>query len=498
MTHPRLSNATLALAAGSIKRPGYDRAELKTGIVHLGVGAFHRAHQALYTEAVLERGDVQWGTIGASLRSPDTHDALHPQNGLYTVAIRDASGDRLQIVGGMQALLVAPDDPQALLRAMADRDVRIVSLTITEKGYCHDPATGSLRQDHADIMHDLGHRLVPKSALGFIVEAIAMRRDAGHAPFTVMSCDNLPENGRTLKRLLIEFAALREAQSSAVETSLASYIDQSIPCPSTMIDRIVPATTDADRLAVAAAIGLKDAWPVMTEPFTQWVIEDRFASGRPNWSIAGAQFVSDARPYETMKLRLLNGAHSSIAYLGFLAGFGTVANAMTEPSIARHIETMMREEIAPTLTMPPDADLNGYVSALLKRFANPALHHRTAQIAMDGSQKLPQRLLNTIRDRLAAGQPFDRLALGVAAWMRYVTAIDEKGGVIDVRDPLAAEFRQLAIANADWPDSYARAMIAVQAVFGTDLAKDVTFVGVIETQYRRLLRLGALNVLRER
>ena len=489
----RLSDASLALLARDIRRPTYDRKALKTGIVHLGVGAFHRAHQALYTEAVIARGDLNWGTIGASLRSPDTHDALKPQDGLYTVAIRDANGDALQIVGNLLDLLVAPDDPAALLDAMTGRDVKIVTLTITEKGYCHDPATGKLKRDNPDIVHDLSEPAAPKSALGYIVEAARRRRAKNLTPFAVLSCDNLPENGRTLKRLLVEFASLFDV---ADKEDLAEYIEREVACPCTMVDRIVPATTDADRAIIAETTGLKDAWPVMTEPFTQWVIEDRFPQGRPDWSVGGAQFVDDARPFETMKLRLLNGAHSSIAYLGYLAGFETVSDAMREPALADHVASLMREEIAPTLKMPDGAELDAYIIALLARFRNPALRHRTWQIAMDGSQKLPQRLLNTIRDRIASSLPFDRLALGVAAWMRYVSGIDERGNSIDVRDPLAAQFRSTAERHSGDHAGYVRELLAIPQIFGADLSGNNTFSTTIARAFMRLNAQGAVSAIK--
>ena len=485
---PRLSNATLQSLGGKASLPRYDRAALKTGIVHLGVGAFHRAHQACYTEAALNGGDLDWGSVGVSLRSPETRDALIPQDGLYTVAIRGEDGNRFAVNGGMKHLLVAPESPEAVIAAMTHPDVKIISLTITEKGYCREPATGDLDENHADIQHDLQHHGQPRSAIGFIAQAIQRRHLAGLTPFTLLSCDNLPENGHTLRRVLTQFAALQAPD-------LGRYIEDSVPCPSTMIDRIVPATTDADRALVADALGLTDAWPVMTEPFTQWVIEDTFANGRPDWSPMGADFVADAKPYETMKLRLLNGAHSAIAYLGYLAGFETVADAMAEPAVAGFVETLMRKEASPTLTMPHDADLNAYIEALLRRFRNPALNHRTWQIAMDGSQKLPQRWLGTIRDRLAQGLPIDRLALGIAAWVRYVGGTDERGKPIDVRDPMSETFRRLALTGTESPD-YVSAVLALPSIFGADLPRDQRFTTAVSDSYRRLSTHGALGAMR--
>lgn len=479
----RLSNATLADLPGQVARPSYDRSALLPGIVHLGVGAFHRAHQAVYTDAVIGAGDMRWGIVGASLRSAETRDALAPQDGLYTLAARDGDGERLAVIGSSAGLLVAPEDPQALLAAMTDPRAKIVSLTVTEKGYCHSPSSGALDEEHPDIRRDVASPEKPVSAVGFIVAAIARRRAAGHEPFTLLSCDNLPANGRTLRRVVTRFAELRDPE-------LGRYVQDHVACPSTMVDRIVPATTDADRAAIAAALGMKDAWPVMTEPFSQWVIEDDFPAGRPQWESAGATFVSDVDAYELMKLRLLNGSHSTLAYLGYLAGHETVAEAMAAPGFARLIEDLMDDEVSPTLPDLPGIDLAAYKVDLLTRFRNPALRHRTWQIAMDGSQKLPQRLLNTIRDRIAGGRPCERLALGVAAWMRYAAGTDENGAPIDVRDPLRDVIanRTKGIATAS---GLTTAFLGLEQVFGTDLPANPAFCAAVEAALSALLRDGA-------
>ncbi|MBS3647348.1 mannitol dehydrogenase family protein [Pseudaminobacter sp. 19-2017] len=479
----RLSNNTLGELPADVSRPAYDRSRLQTGIVHLGVGAFHRAHQAVYTDAVLNGGDLRWGIVGASLRSAETRDALAPQDGLYTVAARDGAGEQLSVVGSSTGLVVAPEDPEALLTAMTRPEMKIVSLTVTEKGYCHSPSSGDLDETHPDIRHDLASPRAPRSAIGFIVEAIARRRSAGHAPFTLLSCDNLPANGRTLKRAATRFAELRDHD-------LGRFVAEQIACPSTMVDRIVPATTDADRAAIAERLGLYDAWPIMTEPFSQWVIEDDFPAGRPEWEQAGATFVRDVDAYELMKLRLLNGSHSTLAYLGYLAGHETVAEAIAAPGFGALIQGFMDEEVTPTLPDLPGIDLATYKADLFERFRNPALRHRTWQIAMDGSQKLPQRLLNTIRDRIGSGAPFARLALGVAAWMRYTLGRDEKGAPIDVRDPLAELIRSRTQGHASAAD-LTTAFLGLEQVFGTDLPSRPEFRASVETGLDLLLREGA-------
>ena len=488
MHMPRLSLAALPLATPDVQVGTYDRTAVTPGIVHLGIGAFHRAHMAAYVDELLAENPT-WGIIGASLRRPDMRDALAPQDFLYALAIRDASGTSCRIIGAILDVLDASTQRGQLLQAMADPAIRIVSLTVTEKGYCHDPASGELDERHPDIVHDLAHPDAPVSAPGIIVKALELRHGGGLAPFTVMSCDNLPSNGRTAARIVRRFAELRAGADSA----LVEYV-QTVRFPSTMVDRIVPATTDADRAAVSAIIGLEDAWPVVTEPFTQWVIEDDFPSGRPPFERVGAELVEDVEPFELMKLRMLNGSHSTMAYLGYLAGYQYVSQAVADPAMHRMVHGLMTNEVMPTLPMPRQA-LEAYRDQLLARFANPALNHRTWQIAMDGTQKLPQRLLGTIRDRLAHGQPIERLALGVAAWMRYVTGIDEQGQPIDVKDPHAARLRQIADAAGSDAARLATGLLALPEVFGTDLPSDPAFTGPVTAHLQSLLENGARATL---
>ncbi len=478
----RLTQAGLAALPATIGRPRYDRAAVRTGIVHLGIGAFHRAHQAAYTEAVLEAGDARWGIAAASLRSADTRDALAPQDGLYTLNVQGEESS-FAVIGSVQRVLVAPKSPAALLDELCRPDVAITSLTVTEKAYCRDPATGLLDEAHPDVVHDLANPQAPRSALGFLASAIAHRRDAGLPPFTVLCCDNLPANGAAVHGVLARFAGL-------LSPDLGAYVRDEVACPDTMVDRIVPATTAEDRARIAAALGLEDAWPVVAEPFSQWVIEDRFPAGRPAWDAAGAQFVSDVAPFEAMKLRLLNGSHSALAYLGYLAGYETVAEVMGDAGLAAFMESLMAD-VAPTLTMPPGTDVAGYARSLLQRFRNPALRHRTWQIAMDGSQKLPQRLLGVMRERLAQGLPIERHALAVAAWMRYVAGTDERGRPIDVRDPLAAELATVARAAGPVPERLAPALLGVAAVFGADLPTDPRVRAAVTEALARLTTLGA-------
>jgi len=479
----RLSNAALAQLPPGVARPRYDRATVTPGIVHLGLGAFHRAHQAVMTEAVLNDGVRDWGIVAASLRSPDTRDALAPQDGLYTVATREGDSEALQVVGAIGGMHVAPESPDALVAAMVDSRVRIVSLTVTEKGYCHDPATGTLDETHPEIVHDLASPRRPRSAPGFIVEALRRRRAAGDASFTVLCCDNLPANGETVRRVVTRLALLRDP-------ALGAWVHDAVAFPSTMVDRIVPATTEEDRARVALTLGVTDAWPVVGERFSQWVIEDRFPAGRPDWAIAGATFTSDVAPFEFMKLRMLNGAHSALAYLGYMAGHATVAEAVADPVFETYLRGLWAE-IAPSVPPPPGVDLDAYAAGLLARFRNRALRHRTWQIAMDGSQKLPQRLLGPLRAGLAAGRPVRHVVHAIAGWMRYVAGPDERGAAIDVRDPMLALLREAAAPGLAEPRLVASRLLELRAVFGDDLAADGALRNAFQDALESLVRHGS-------
>ena len=434
----------------SVTPSGDPRPEV--GIVHLGLGAFARA----FIMPWLAEAGGDWGVIGVSLRSPDVRDALAPQGCVYHAVEMTPDGPEPRLIEQVRAVLVAPEDPEAVLAAMTDPAVRIVSLTVTEKGYCHDPATGKLNPDHPDIAHDIANA-IPRSAPGYLVRALERRRKTGTPPFTVLSCDNLPHNGALTRSVLIDLA-------HRIDPELAQWIEAEVACPATMVDRIVPATTKDDIAEVARLTGTWDAAPVLHEPFRQWVIEDAFPAGRPALDRVGVQMVGDVAPFEAMKLRMLNGSHSSIAYLGYLAGHEHVSEAVADPAIADFVRTFW-SQVIPTLETPEGEDLSAYADALMERFANPAIRHRTWQIAMDGSQKLPQRLLGTLRDALDAGGKTDALLLPLAAWIRYVSGTDEAGAPIDVRDPLADRLREAA--NADDPVG---SVLDIRDVFDADLA----------------------------
>jgi len=482
-----LSLATLRDVPASVPRPAYDVARVGVGIVHLGLGAFHRAHQAIYTDSILAR-DPRWGICGVSLRTPHATAALAAQDGLYAALEKSETGSRVRVIGAVREALFLGAARARVVARIADRATRIVTLTVTEKGYCHDPASGRLNFAHPDIVHDLADPAAPISTPGLLVAALAARRAASAGPITVVCCDNLPHNGATAQATVAAFAQARDGE-------LARWIETNVAFPSTMVDRIAPAATEADLADVARLLGVNDAASVVFEPFRQWVIEDRFAGPRPAWEDDGAQLVADVEPFETMKLRLLNGSHSTLAYLGFLVGHEYIWQASADRDLALLVQRQMAEEIVPTLVAPPATDLGAYSRALMTRFRNPALPHRTRQIATDGSQKLPQRLLNPVRDRIAAHASYAHLALAIAGWIRYASGVDEQGRSIVVSDPLAPTFASVAKAAAGDPAAIAAGFLDLAAVFGADLAADAAFRAAITRNVVALFERGARATL---
>jgi fructuronate reductase len=491
VTALRLHPSRLDALPAGVRRPAFDRRALRTGIVHLGLGAFARAHLAAVNDDALDAGAAaEWGIHGVSLRHADVRDALLPQQGLYSLGLRDAAGVRTRIVGSVVTCAVAPEDPQAVVGAIAHADTRIASLTVTEKGYCHDPATRALNLTHSDIAHDLADALTPRSAIGLLVRGLQARRAEGGRPLTLLSLDNLPANGDTLRGLVLALA-------QRIDAGLARWIELECTFPNSMVDRIVPRTTAADLAAAAEALGVEDHAAVVAEPFLAWAVEDRFAAGRPDWSAGGAQFVERAEPFEQLKLRMLNGAHSAIAYLGVQAGWATVDAAMAQPALARFIDALLRDEVAPTLAHELRGfDLDAYRVQLLQRFANPALAHRTLQIAMDGSQKIPPRWLGTVRERLAPGAPIERLALALAAWCAHLGGHDEAGRPHTIDDPLAAELSawQARAMAAPTPRERAAAVTRFAPVFG-NLADEQRLVAALAAALEALREIGVRGAL---
>jgi fructuronate reductase len=479
----RLALSTLASLPASVVRPAYDPTSVAVGIVHLGLGAFHRAHQAVFTDDVLAR-DSRWGILGVSMKTPRSTSLLAEQDGLYSLLVKGNDETSVRVIGALRETAFAGGGAAALVDRIADPRVTCVSLTVTEKGYCHDPASGRLDFAHPDIVHDLANPATPASAPGLLVAALDARRRRNAGPLNVVCCDNLPHNGRVVEGLVRELA-------QRLDASLVDWMQANSAFPGTMVDRIVPATTDADLAEVEQRLGLRDAAPVVAEPYNQWVIEDRFVAERPAWEAAGATLVTEIEPFETLKLRMLNGSHSTLAYLGYLSGHDTIAKAASDAALSAFVERQMVEEIAPTLVAPPGVRIADYGAELMRRFRNPALPHRTRQVAMDGSQKLPQRLLGTVRDNLAGGRAIERLALSVAAWMRYVYGRDEQNRAIEVVDPLAARYASLAGRHGDDVEGFAHGLLAIDAIFGEDLSREPRFTQPVIASLAALFRDGA-------
>ncbi|MFU0964432.1 mannitol dehydrogenase family protein [Kluyvera ascorbata] len=464
--------------------PTYDRSKLVSRIVHLGFGAFHRAHQAVYADILAAEHGSDWGYTEVNLIGGEQQIAdLNHQDNLYTVAEMSADAWTARVVGVVkEALHAQVDGLETVLAKMCEPQVAIVSLTITEKGYCHSPATGQLMLDHPFIAADLQNPDQPKSAPGVVVEALARRKAAGLPAFSVMSCDNMPENGHVMRNVVCAYAR-------AVDAGLADWIESHVTFPSTMVDRIVPAVTPETLDKIEQLTGVRDPAGVACEPFRQWVIEDNFVAGRPAWEKAGAELVSDVIPFEEMKLRMLNGSHSFLAYLGYLAGYQHINDCMGDENYRRAAHDLMLKEQAPTLKVQ-NVDLARYADLLIARYTNPALRHRTWQIAMDGSQKLPQRMLDSVRWHLADNSRFTLLALGVAGWMRYVGGVDEQGNAIEVCDPLLPVI-QAAVAQSEEGESRVKALLAIEAIFGKDLPLEGKFVDQVINAYLSLLSKGA-------
>ncbi len=483
----RLDEITASSLPSSVAQPAYDRHAAATGVVHLGLGAFHKAHQAVVYEAALNSGDLRWGVLGASLRSRGVRDQLAPQGGLYTVTAREGSNEQTQLIGALRGVLVAPEDPVQLVQAMAKPEVHLVTLTVTEKGYKLDPAAGALIHDDPDLAADLKSLERPRTAPGFIVAALAKRRAAGLKPFTTLSCDNLPHNGKRLREAVLAMAGHHDE-------ALRDWIDAQGAFPETMVDRIVPATEEGDIAALEQRIGVVDRAMVKTEPFTQWVIEDRFVGERPDFAAFGVQLTQSVAPWEAAKLRLLNGAHSGIAYLGGLAGIEFVHEFVALPAGRAFIEALWNEA-ATTLSPPAGLDVPAYRVALMQRFANSALNHRTRQIAMDGSQKLPQRLLAPIIVRLERNQKVETLALAVAAWMRWQEGRDDSGTPYVVDDPLAP--RTAGSGNLTAGGAVA-GLLAIDAIFPPLLAEHDGFRRTLTDALAALRSKGARATIEDR
>jgi mannitol 2-dehydrogenase len=471
-----LNAETLAALRETLPVPGYSRSPEQTGIVHFGVGGFHRAHQALYLDQLMSKGEaLNWGICGVGVLDSDRamRDALRAQDYLYTLVLKHPDGHlEPRVIGSIMDYLFAPDDPDAVVERMAHERTRIVSLTVTEGGYHVHPVTGEFDDRSPDIQADLAPGATPKTTFGLITEALVRRRDRGLLPFTIMSCDNIQGNGDVARHMLTGFATARDPE-------LGKWMAAEVAFPNSMVDRITPVTADSDRATLAEKFGISDRWPVVCEPFIQWVLEDHFTQGRPPLQDAGVQVVDDVTPYELMKLRLLNAGHQVLCYLGYLAGYRYAHEAAADKTFVDLLMGYWEREAVPTLTPVPGVDLDEYCTTLVERFANASVADTLARLCFGSSDRIPKFLVPVLRHQLRNGGEFRRSVLTVAAWARYAEGVDEAGEPIDVQDQL----RETLMANAAKQGVDGLEFVANRDLFG-DLVDDERFV----TEYRHALR----------
>lgn len=483
----RLSNDVLASVPSTVFTPGYDRTKVTPGIVHFGVGGFHRAHQALVMDRLMNQGKaLDWGIVGVGLLPHDTamRDALGGQDYLYTLMEFDPSGDTsVRVVGSHIDYVFGPDNPEALLDLLASPQIRIVSLTITEGGYNYDQVTGEFIWSNAAMVADADPANSPATVFGYLARALQRRREAGVAPFTVMSCDNIQGNGELAKEMVVEFA-------HRYDPDLSAWIAKTVAFPNSMVDRITPVTTDEHRAQALEATGLEDKWPVGAESFFQWVLEDDFPAGRPPFEDAGVQVVQDVVPYELMKLRLLNASHQALAYFGYLSGYRMVHDVMADPQITELLRRYMKLEAEPTLRPVPGIDLGKYQDTLIERFGNPHVKDTVARLCADASNRIPKWLVPVISERLAQGGDVTLSAAVVASWCRYSEALDEDGQPIEVNDEAAVERKAAALAEHDSP----LAFVKNEAFFG-DLSTKPGFTAPYRDTLEKLWATGAQATL---
>ncbi len=466
-----LNQKNLPLLADRVACPTYDRSKLKAGIVHIGVGGFHRSHEAYYTDALMNQTDAcEWGICGVGLREHDRRmrDILKAQDFLYTLIVRHPQGDvENRVIGSLCDFLLGCDDPGAVIAKMTSADTRIVSLTITEGGYNFNPATGEFDLGNPEVQHDLANPANPKTVFGYLTAALRQRRAVGLPAFTIQSCDNIQHNGDMARKMLLAFVQQQD-------DALARWIEQEVSFPNAMVDRITPATTPQDIAYLDAEIGLKDAWPVTCEPFTQWVVEDGFAIGRPAWEQTGAQFVGDVTPFEKMKIRLLNAGHSVLGLLGSIHGNETIDGCMADPLFASYVRRFMDSEATPVLDPVEGVDLEAYKDRLIERFGNPNIKDGLARICLESSAKLPKFLIPTIQENLARGGSIQYATLVIAAWCLYSDKGRNRHGVVlDIADEMKDALHRAAAGTADDPLSFLR----LQTIFG-DLAANQRFAAL--------------------
>ncbi len=478
-----LNTQTLGQLDAGVRVPRYDRRDVTTGIVHIGVGNFHRSHQAMYIDTLMNAGTaMDWGICGIGLQPSNARirDALAAQDGLYTLVLRHGDGTwDARVIGSITGFLFAPDDPEAAIEKIAAPGTRIVSLTITEGGYNLDDVTGEFNWSDPAVLADLQPGAVPGTVFGIMTEALARRRARGIPAPTILSCDNIPGNGHVSQRAFTAFARRRDP-------GLAEWMTRHVRFPNCMVDRITPGTTGADRAELSRRFGIEDQWPVLCEPFTQWVLEENFTGSRPPLEDAGVQIVSDVEPYELMKLRLLNAGHQALCYAGRLAGYRLVHEVTTDPLFARFLLDYMTVEAIPTLRPVPGIDVRQYARQLIERFSNPEVGDTLARLATDGSDRIPKFLLPVIREQLAAGRPFTRSAAVIASWARYAEGTGEDGVPYEIDDGLAPQLQAAARRQRGHRTAF---LDGNRALFG-DLAGDPRFTAVYSAILTALLTRG--------
>jgi mannitol 2-dehydrogenase len=491
MNNPIKTESAIKLNEASLSRldhvrvPQYDRHQITNGILHIGVGGFHRAHQALYLDQYFHQNpNSDWGICGVGLLEFDRRmrDALNSQDCLYTLVERSPESDNARVIGSITQYLFAPDNRQAVIDALADPNCRIVTLTITEGGYYYIEGSGEFDVDHPTIQHDLHHPHQPIGVYGFLTAALDQRRKQGLIPFTVLSCDNLQGNGNIVKKMLTTFAELRDPE-------LGHWIADHVTFPNCMVDRITPATTPSDIEMVRNQFGIEDAWPVVAEPFLQWVVEDKFCAGRPQLETVGVQFTDDVHPYEMMKIRLLNASHLLIGYLGTLMGYSYVHETMADPLIRQAVEQLMAE-VTPTLQPVPGIDLDEYKRTLIERFANSKIRDQLLRVSLNGSAKVPKWVLSSLRDKLHQNGSIDYLSLTIAAWFRYLNGRDDQGKTIAIDDPMADILSQCAKSGGSDPNN----LLGLSELF-SNLSQSSRFVETVSNHLRNLSEAGAKATL---
>jgi mannitol 2-dehydrogenase len=482
-----LTPDNLASLPEGLARPAYDRAALRTGIVHFGVGGFHRAHEAMYLDRLMNAGEaLDWAICGVGVMPADRRmrEVLDAQDGLYTLVAKAPDGTlEARVIGSIKEYLFAPDDPEAVIEKMTHPGVRIVSLTVTEGGYNFNTVTGEFMADNPDVRHDLAPGAAPRTTFGLITAAIERRRERGLPAFTIMSCDNIQGNGDAARRSFVAFARLRDP-------ALGEYVDEHVRFPNSMVDRITPVTTDDDRAEVRKHFGVDDGWPVMCEPFTQWALEDSFGAGRPPFEHAGVQVVADVEPYELMKLRLLNASHQALCYFGYLVGYRLVHEVAQDPLFARFLLGYMEREATPTLAPVPGVDLREYQHQLIDRFSNAQVRDTVARLCAESSDRIPKWLVPVIRHNLRTGGDILRSAAVVASWARYAEGVDEHGEPIEVVDRLRDDL--MAAARRQMHDPLA--FLRDRDLFG-DLVDDERFVSAYRSVLSSLHHKGARATL---